>query len=138
MSEPLKTTMFTSDDLAAARAQHRVGMLKDCAHCGGFSKPDPRRAPVYGSPVICLNEDFDRWLVRCFMCMATTEGSTCDEAVDNWNRRVGGAHADQQFLPLVDLQGLARLCCVELTPEQEVFARRVQSDVLRLNRRPTC
>lgn len=137
MSEPLKTTMFTSDDLAAARAQF-TKLLKDCPFCGGFSKPDPRRSPVSGAPVICLNEDFDRWLVRCFMCMAGSDGATADEAIENWNRRVGGMHAEQQLLPLVDLQSIARKCGVDLTPALESFARHLQADVLRLNRRPTC
>ncbi len=135
MSDPLKTTMFTSDDLAAARAQF-AALLKDCPFCGGFSRPDPRNAPVSGRPGLRLTEDFDRWLVRCSMCQACAEGDTAAQAVDNWNRRVEGIHDQHQLLPLVDLQAIARKTGVELTTAAESFARHVQHDFLRLNRRP--
>lgn len=135
MSDPLKTTMFTSDDLAAARALFGK-LLKDCPFCGGFSKPDPRHAPVSGRPMLCLNGDYDGWVVRCFMCPASVEGDTSDQAVENWNRRAGAMHAEQQLLPLVDLESAARKCDVELTTAVECFARHVQADVLSLNRRP--
>jgi len=135
MSEPLKTTLFTSDDLAAARAQFGA-LLKDCPFCGGFAKHDPRQPPVSGRPGLRLTEDYDRWLVRCSMCMACAEGDTAAQAVDNWNRRVEGIHDQHQLLPLVDLQSIARRCGVDLTTAIESFARHVQHDFLRLNRRP--
>jgi hypothetical protein len=116
-----------------------AGKLSDCPFCGGFSKPDPRYAPTWSAPLIATADDDTLWAVRCWGCMAlvTSEHSVLD-VVERWNRRAGAVHAEQQLLPLVDLQAIARRAGVELTGELEVFARHVQADVLRLNRRPTC
>lgn len=132
MSEP-----FTSGDLAAARAQF-AGALAECPHCGGFSKHDPRYAPTRCDPMIVLDEGLTLWQVRCFSCSATvtSELDSPADAVEQWNRRVGVAARKPELLPLVDLQALARRCDASLTPEVALFARQVQTDVLRLNRRP--
>lgn len=129
---------ITAEDLAAARSLYR-GKLSDCPFCGGFSAPDPRRAPVYSAPALTCTEDSTLWAVKCYSCSAivTSEFSAAD-VVARWSRRAGGVHAQQVLLPLVDLQSIARRCDVELTPAAESFARHVQADVLRLNRRPTC
>lgn len=130
-------TQITSGDVAAARAFYG-GKLADCPFCAGFSKPDPRHSPTWCAPAITTDDD-TLWAVRCWSCMAlvTSEHSAAD-AVERWSRRAGAQHAQQQLLPLVDLQSVARRCGLELTPAAESFARHVQADVLRLNRRPTC
>jgi hypothetical protein len=129
---------ITPEDLAAARALYR-GKLPDCPFCGGFSEPNPRQAPVYTAPAMTCTDDSTLWAVKCYSCSAivTSEFSAAD-AVARWSRRAGGMHVQQVLLPLVDLQSIARRCDVELTPAAESFARHVQADVLRLNRRPTC
>lgn len=129
-------TTITPEMLAAARAQF-ADLLLECVHCSGWSKPDPRRSPTRFDPVICLAEPCDAWFVRCFSCFAcVTSTESAAEAVERWNRRAGPATRQPELLPLVDLQSLAQKCGVELTPAQELFARQLQADVLRLNRRP--
>lgn len=136
MSDPLKTTMFTSDDLAAARALY-AGQLADCPLCGGFSKPDPRRAPTRCEPMLLLIDDGALWAIRCFSCSAriVSEFSAAD-AVETWNRRTGVAARQPELLPLIDLRSIANCFATPLTPRLEEFARNVQAAVLRLNARP--
>jgi len=138
LSDIATRPQITSGDLAAARAFY-AGKLADCPFCAGFSKPDPRHSPTWCAPSLTTADDDTLWAVRCWACMAlaTSEHSAAD-VIERWNRRAGGMHAQQVLLPLVDLQSIARRCNVELTPAAESFARHVQADVLRLNRRPTC
>lgn len=131
MSEPI-----TPELLAWARETY-AHTLGDCPFCGGYSKPDPRKAPVRYDPTICLSEPRDTWHVRCFSCFASVSSTnTAAAAVERWNRRAGASDRPHELLPLVDLQSLARRCDLELTPALELFARHLQADVLRLNRRP--
>lgn len=129
-------TAITPEDLAAARALF-AGALMDCPYCGGFSRPDPRRAPTRCEPMLLLIDDGTLWAIRCFSCSArvVSEFSAAD-AVETWNRRTGSAARQAELLPLVDLQSLARASRVVLTLDQEAFSIAVQRAVLSLNRRP--
>jgi len=127
---------ITSEMLAAARELF-AGKVASCPHCGGWSTPNPRQAPVRYDAVICLGDDKTTWFVRCFACFACTSSTnTAAEALERWNRRAEPAALRVELLPLVDLQKDAHRAGVELTPAVEQFAREVQFDVLRLNRRP--
>lgn len=130
------TAPITPEDLAAARALF-AGQLADCPHCGGWSEPDPRRAPVRYDVVICLSEERDTWYARCFSCYAcTTSTDSAAHAVARWNRRTGAAARQPELLPLVELQSLARRCRIQLALDTEAFAIAVQRSVLSRNARP--
>lgn len=136
MSDSTTPIPITPEMLAAARELF-AGRIADCPFCGGFSKPNPRHSPVRYDPVICLAEARDTWHVRCFSCFACVSSTnTAAEAVERWNTRAGTGERPRELLPLVDLQKVARGAGVQLTPAVEEFAREVQRDVLRLNRRP--
>lgn len=127
---------ITPEDLAAARAQF-AEKIADCPFCGGWSKPDPRRAPTHYETVICLGEAQDAWYVRCFSCFAcTTSTDSAADAVERWNRRTGAAERKPELLPLVDLQSLAHTSRIQLTLDAEGFAIAVQRAVLSRNARP--
>lgn len=136
MSDPTTPIQITREMLAAARELF-AGRIADCPFCGGFSKPDPRRAPVRSDPIICISDEGMLWMVRCFTCLASVSSEfTAADAVERWNTRVGTGERPRELLPPVDLQKVARGAGVQLTPAVEEFAREVQNDVLRLNRRP--
>lgn len=91
MSERLALPPISDEDLAAARALY-ADQVAECAHCGGWSKPDPRSSPVRYPSTICSNEARDTWFVQCFSCFACTSSTfTALDALERWNRRVGDA-----------------------------------------------
>jgi hypothetical protein len=87
MNDPLAFPTITSEQRDAARELF-AGRIADCPHCGGWSKPDPRRAPIRYDTAICLSDARDTWYVRCFSCYACTSSTlTAADAVERWNRR---------------------------------------------------